>query len=133
MGNKVDNHEGKPPVVGTGMPTSLYLEEFGSQVWAAFGEPPYLVGSALFGKQWRDVDIRLILDDKEYERLGLGDPELPHHNGKWVSLCMAYAALGKQMTGLPIDFQIQQMTHANKKFAGGRSAIGFVSLRIVKE
>ena len=36
-----------------GMPAALMLHEFGSQVWHAFGEPPYLVGSALRGKQWR--------------------------------------------------------------------------------
>lgn len=117
---------------GVGMPASLLLHEFGSQVWHAFGKPPYLVGSALFGKDWRDVDVRLILDDDEYENMDLGKANLPHQNGKWVALCLAFSALGKQMTGLPIDFQIQQQTRANKEYPHPRSALGVVDLRIRK-
>ncbi len=116
--------------VGVGMPAALWLDEFGSQVWSAFGEPPYLVGSALHGKQWRDVDVRLILDDEAYAALGLGRPDQAHLNAKWVSLCMAYSALGRAMTGLPIDFQIQQQTDANAKFKESRSALGCIGLRI---
>lgn len=113
-----------------GMPAGLYLDEFGHQVWAAFGHMPYLVGSALERKQWRDVDVRLILPDDEYERMGLGDPKYSHHNGKWVSLVLAYSALGKAMTGLPIDFQIQQQTDANEQYSKPRSALGAIPLRI---
>lgn len=69
--------------------------------------------------------------DDEYARLELGDPS--HQiGGKWVSLCMAYAALGRQMTGLPIDFQIQQMTRANRLYPSRghpRFALGMVDLR----
>lgn len=119
--------------MGTGMPTTLFLEEFGSQVWSAFGNPPYLVGSALEGKVWRDVDVRLILSDEEYVAMGLGSPDDPHRNAKWVALCLAFSALGKQMTGLPIDFQIQQRTYANEKFKGKRSALGCVPLRYHEE
>lgn len=107
----------------------MLLEEFGNQVWHAFGSPPYLVGSALKSKGWRDVDVRLMLSDEEYESLGLGDPRNPHINGKWVSLCLAYSALGKSLTGLPVDFQIQQQTRANGMYSGPRNAIGFVELR----
>jgi len=115
--------------MSVGMPADLYLHEFGSQVWSAFGTPPYLVGSALTKKTWRDVDVRLILSDEEYIKLELGDPRYPAENGKWVSLCMAYSALGKALTGLPIDFQIQQQSLANKTYPGGRSALGFLPLR----
>lgn len=111
------------------MPAALLLHEFGSQVWSAFGSPPYHVGSSLFSKKWRDVDVRMILSDEEYEKMGLGKPNLPHHNGKWVSLCLAYSALGKQMTGLPIDFQIQQQSRANRDYPNPRSALGVVPLR----
>lgn len=48
---------------------------------------------------------------------------------KWMSLCLAYSALGKEMTGLPIDFQIQQQTHANELHKGIRSPIGMVPWR----
>jgi hypothetical protein len=124
--------KGKPTSkFGVGMPADLKLQEFGSQLWHAFGEPAYLVGSALQSKQWRDVDVRMILDDAEWERMGLGDPESCHTNGKWVALVLAFSALGKEMTGLPIDFQIQPQTWANEKFTGGRrSALGIVALRM---
>lgn len=119
--------------MGVGMPAALYLDAFGSVVWDAFGGPPYLVGSALPGENktgWRDIDVRVILSDEDYEAMGLGDPERCHRNAKWVALVMAFSALGKQMTGLPIDFQIQQQTHANKTFGRkGRSALGCVAAR----
>ena len=117
-----------------GMPAAMYLHEFGSQVYFVFNDFPHLVGSALTTKQWRDIDVRLILFDDEYAKWGLGDPKYPQHNGKWVSLCKAYSALAKHMTGLPVDFQIQQMTLANKEFAKQpRSALGFVPLRMIAE
>src|SRR5436190_14742239 len=119
---------------GVGMPAALLLEEFGSQVWAAFGHPPCLVGSVLQTTDWRDVDVRVILPDEEYEEMGLGEPaeNQQRFNGKWVSLCLAYSALGKQMTGLPIDFQIQQRTFANANHQGGRSSLGHIPLRMLK-
>jgi hypothetical protein len=119
-----------------GMPAALLLDEFGSQVWSAFGKPCYLVGSALYSKTWRDVDVRIILDDGEYEKMGLGHPRDTHHNAKWVSLVLAYSALGKAMTGLPIDFQIQQQSNANRRFPipeHPRSALGIIELRMKKD
>lgn len=121
--------------MGVGMPANLLLHEFGSQVWHAFGHPPYHVGSSLTSKQWRDVDVRLILPDDEYEAMGLGKPGMPSFNGKWVALCLAFSALGKQMTGLPIDFQIQQQTRANEEYARAdhpRSGLGVVDLRLAR-
>ena len=126
-----DENEYRPaPGWGPGMPADLWLQEFGSQVWAAFGHPPYHVGSSLAGKQYRDVDVRLILPDAEYEALGLGDPKHPHRNEKWVSLVLAYSALGKAMTGLSVDFQIQQQTYANAMYPGMRSCLGLTPLRM---
>lgn len=62
--------------------------------------------------------------------MGLGDPLRGPNNGKWVALCMAFSALGKEMTGLPIDFQIQRRTDANKKYPKQpRFALGCVWLR----
>jgi len=122
--------------VGVGMPEALWLNEFGSLVWSAFGEIPYHVGSSLMRKSWRDVDIRLMLDDDKYEAMGFGNPEHQHRNAKWVAMCMAFSELGRKMTGLPIDFQIQQTTLANKQYSrsGGhwRSALGFTELRTYK-
>ena len=114
---------------GVGFPATLYLDEFGSQIWSAFGKPAYLVGSVLKTTKFRDVDIRLILSDKDYKKMGLGKPGSEHQNLKWVALCLAFSALGEKITGLPIDFQIQQQTYANTTFKGSRSCIGLVALR----
>jgi hypothetical protein len=117
--------------MGVGFPQTLALHEFGSQVWFAFGDMPYHVGSSLTEKSgWRDVDVRLILDDETYAAMGLGEPSSPHMNGKWVALCRAFCLLGQEMTGLPIDFQIQQRTQANTQYTGKRSALGFIPLRM---
>lgn len=118
---------------GVGMPQALMLHEFGSQVWSAFGDMPYHVGSSLLGKTWRDVDVRLILHDAAFaEMFPNANMNNIHSCGKWVALCLAFSALGKQITGLPIDFQIQQMTHANGKHSGPRSALGNLELRYKK-
>lgn len=100
--------------LGIGMPHWLYLRQFGDVVFHAFGMVPMLVGSATVTKQWRDVDVRLILLDEEYAQL-VGDKP-GSQSLKWSALCMAFSELGKRMTGLPIDFQIMQMTNANELF-----------------
>jgi hypothetical protein len=99
--------------IGVGMPAWILLNQFGKIVYEAFGEWPYLVGSASKSKVWRDVDVRLILSDDEYKRqIGkIGRPEI--RNRRWSALCLAFSVLGKEMTGLPIDFQIQRQTDAN--------------------
>jgi len=109
-----------------GFPMSLKLNDFGRKVYDAFGDFPFRVGSSVTQKQgWRDVDIRLILSKEEYNKLELGDPERGPENPKWVSLCYAFSELGKSMTGLPIDFQIQERNYANT-FKGDRDPIGIV-------
>ena len=110
---------------GIGMPTALTFDEFGAVVYDAFGEHPYHVGSSLESKTWRDVDVRLMLSAQRYQELGLGDPDRPHFNPTWVALVRAFSALGREMTGLPIDFQIQQTELANAQYSGRpRSALG---------
>ncbi len=113
------------------MPAALWLQEFGDLIFLAFGEPPYQVGSSLTAKQWRDVDVRLILADEKYAAMGFGDPKNPHESPRWVAFVLAFSALGKQMTGLPIDFQIQSQTEANDNPAndGVRSALIIGALR----
>ena len=106
---------------GVGMPAAIWLDVFGGHVEHAFGHVPYLVGSALASKSWRDVDVRLILPDDEFAAWGFGHPH--HQNAKRTAMELAFAALGKHMTGLPIDFQIQQRTDANTRFAGRRNAL----------
>lgn len=111
------------PMVGVGMPAALHLEAFGREINDAFGHLPYLVGSAATGKTWRDVDVRLILSDDEFDALF---PPVPHDqpDGRWGLICAAISELARQRTGLPIDFQIQRQPYANDRFPGPRLALG---------
>lgn len=114
--------------MGVGMPQSLLLQEFGEHIRRAFGHTAFHVGSSLEKKDgWRDVDVRLILPDGEYEAMGLGDPKHQQRNKRWCSLVIAWSSFGRQLTGLPIDFQIQQASWANEFFDGPRSALIKVS------
>lgn len=105
------------------MPAGIWLNKFGVIVADYFGHIPYHVGSSLHTKDWRDVDVRLILPDEEFaERFGkVQNCEV---NPKLAAITLAFAALGKAMTGLPIDFQIQPQSHANSAYGGQtRSAL----------
>lgn len=123
--------------MSVGMPQDLLLHEFGSHCWFAFGHIAYHVGSSLKLKTgWRDVDVRVLIPDEEWSVMGLGDPDHAHQNGKWVALTLAFSALGKQITGLPIDFQLQQQSWANDKYSQKdgceRSALIFTPLRMAE-
>ena len=115
-----------------GMPAYLLLQQFGALVEAAFGTQCYQVGSSIHSKRWRDVDVRLMLPDHVYEEM-FGKPSDAFRSERWISLCLAYSALGRQMTGLPIDFQIQQVSEANRMYGEGhsRNCLGMVPHRYV--
>lgn len=104
------------------MPAGIWLTKFGTIVHDYFGEVPYHVGSSLTSKQWRDVDVRLILPDDEFGRQ-FGRNQSAETNPKLAAVTLAFAALGSQMTGLPIDFQIQPQSWANEKYPNRRSAL----------
>jgi hypothetical protein len=107
--------------MSTGMPQGIWLAKFGVIIRDYFGHVPYHVGSSLDRKDWRDVDVRLILPDDEFEqRFGKGSTYV---NKKLAAITLAFCALGKQMTGLPIDFQIQPESHANEAYPFKRSAL----------
>lgn len=102
-----------------GQPQGMLLNCFGMLLSDAFGEVAYHVGSSLTTEKtagWRDVDVRLMLDDEAWEKMGLGNPENPHGNRKWRALCIAFSAYGRHLTDLPIDFQLQQRSHANEHY-----------------
>lgn len=88
------------------------------------GFGPYLVGSAVTGKKsagQRDVDVRQIMRDDEYARMlsALGIEAV-----RFLGLAIGqYLA---SLTGLPIDFQFQQMSTANTDHAdaGPRNPLG---------
>lgn len=108
--------------MSTGMPAGIWLSKFGTIVADYFGHTAYQVGSSLDRKDWRDVDVRLILPDAEFERL-FGENQSAETNKKLAAVTLAFAALGKEMTGLPIDFQIQPAYWANHKYPHNRSAL----------
>lgn len=105
----------------------LYLlEQACLPVWRAFGSgtagSTYLVGTAQTGGAYRDVDVRTILPDDEFDALFGG----ADRNGKalWSLMCAAIGHLLADQTGLPIDYQIQRMTEANEKYQGNRNPVG---------
>jgi hypothetical protein len=104
------------------MPAGIWLTKFGLIVRDALGGTAYHVGSSVFSKEWRDVDVRLLLDDAEFEQL-FGNNHSAETNPKLAAYTLAFSALGKEMTGLPIDFQIQPVSYANAKYPGTRSAL----------
>ena len=120
MTDATETPERKPVCIGTGMPGSILLQAFGQWIRDAFGHTAYQVGSSVHGKQWRDVDVRLILDDDEFYALFPGYRHMHQIDAKWSFPCAAISALGKQQTGLPVDFQIQPMTEANKVYGSGK-------------
>lgn len=82
----------------------------------AFDSTPYLVGSSLERADYRDVDVRVVLDDEVYARWFPG----PGHQVTqplWSLLSSAISAQLSQMTGLPVDFQIQGRTAMAQQYA----------------
>lgn len=99
---------------------------------------PYLVGSCLERPDFRDVDVRCILDDDEFARLfpgTHGEADILQEHSARLSLLNASITLYlSRMTGLPIDFQFQQQTRANDKYPGKRNALGiYISAPIDSE
>lgn len=85
----------------------------------AFGHP-YLVGSASIDGRldYRDVDVRLILSDEDFDAL-IGD-----NRSRWELLSLAIGDFLRLRTRLPIDFQIQRQTEANEKHDKPRNPMG---------
>jgi hypothetical protein len=83
-------------------------------------EPPYLVGTAGIGgrRNYRDVDVRLILDDAEFDAI------IGTNRERWELLSLAIGDYLRQRTRLPIDFQIQRQTEANEKHSKPRNPLG---------
>jgi hypothetical protein len=76
----------------------------------AFDRPPLLVGSALSRRRFRDVDVRLVLPDDEYDALSVE---------QWALFNIVTSTHLTTVSGLPVDFQVQQASAANK-FDGER-------------
>lgn len=92
------------------------LHNWGEQVSILFNrESVYHVGSSLRKGSYRDVDVRVILDDKDFAKLeDMLDTE-------YLRLCISL--WGQKVTGLPIDFDVQPRTHANQAYPEPRNCI----------
>lgn len=99
------------------------LDEACKPLAEAFDATPYLVGTALARDGYRDVDVRLILDDDAYAQLG--------EVGGGHTVAFLGLAIGEYLaarTGLPVDFQIQERSAANATHAGPRNPLGLRNL-----
>ena len=97
-----------------------YLNQACIPLARAFGTHPYLVGSAGAdndGGTYRDVDVRLILDDAGFAAVC---PTLE----RWELLCVAIGTYLRERTGLPVDFQVQRAREANERFPVNRNPLG---------
>jgi hypothetical protein len=95
----------------------------------AFGTPPYLVGSALTRPDFRDIDIRLILDDEAFDRMfSVSDVKTASHQDSAVrrllNIALSDLIANAANPPAPIDFQIQSMTEANVPEHGMRNPMG---------
>ena len=92
---------------GLGSPECLRLAHACMIVEEAFGESCFLVGSALERRDYRDVDLRLIMDDDKFDVLF--GAHARNKNTPFLSLLAASISDHlSRMTDLPIDFQIQR-------------------------
>lgn len=98
------------------------LDQACRPIYEAFNTPPYLVGSAGEKGDFHDVDIRLILNDKDFDLLFSGNNKL------WAFMCLAIATYLRERTDLPIDFQIQRQTEANARHPKSRNPMGLRNL-----
>ena len=109
-----------------GGPAFFDLNHACRAVTDAFGYSCYLVGSALKRRDYRDVDVRCILSDEDFDRLfsmeqsGLNAT----YNARWSLLTVAISQWLSKRSGLPVDFQFQRRSDANIKFPGPRHALG---------
>lgn len=89
----------------------LINEAFGN------GYGVYLVGSCLTKRDYRDVDVRLILSDEEFEKRYPGAAGRPDLIAAWALECASISCWLNKQTGLPVDFQIQSQKLANEQFS----------------
>jgi hypothetical protein len=113
-----------------GAPAVFALDLAARSVKEAFEGDCYVVGSALERPNWRDVDVRMIMNDDEFEKEFPGCGRSWELDSKWLLLTTAISNWLSKQTGLPVDFQFQPQTHANEQHRGPRDPIGF---RLYKE
>lgn len=76
----------------------LRLDQWAESLTWLFDDGPYLVGSVLRRRNYRDVDVRQRLDD---------DDPLFDDTNRLRLFQVALSVWAEQSTGLPVDFQFQ--------------------------
>lgn len=100
-----------------GSPGYFLLNQACLAVNAAFDTTCFLVGTAVSYRSWRDVDVRAIVPDEQYERLFAGITGQPRIHPLWSLLCSSTSLWLGQATGLPVDFQVQSQS-ISTRYAG---------------
>lgn len=108
-------------------PPDIYLlDQWGRQLIEAFDNRAYLVGSvARAEREFRDVDVRMLVPD----------------DAGWIAasklrlrtINLAVTLWGRQVTGLPIDFQFQPAEEFHADDGQRRSALGISISVAVRE
>jgi hypothetical protein len=110
-----------------GAPAYYELNEACRSLTDVFGHHVYLVGSSIKKRDFRDVDVRCMLPDEDFDRF-FGSVQNPSHNPYLSLLTISISAWLKARTGLPVDFQFQRRTEANRDYAraegNDRQALG---------
>ena len=91
---------------GLGEPAHMNLMAACLIVESALHETCYMVGSATDSREFRDVDVRVIMNDDKFDML-FGKTE-GNTEPFWSLFCMAVSAWLRDRTGLPVDFQVQR-------------------------
>lgn len=84
----------------------------------SFGRDIYLVGSVLDRPDYRDVDVRCLLPDEDYVNLERSPPP-----GRMRFLNAVISDWLSSVTRLPVDFQFQSITVANRDYDGKRNCL----------
>jgi hypothetical protein len=101
-----------------GSPAFFHLNHAVLIIKYAFDATPYLVGSSVTNRNWRDIDIRVMLDDDQYDRLFPNAPRNPRLHPLWSLMCATVSDWLTLASGVPVDFQIQRQSVANEMFSG---------------
>lgn len=85
---------------------------------AGFGMCMFLVGSSQERRDYRDVDVRAMLDDEVFNALFPGDrgPGAARIDARLLALNLSISAYLSRQSGLPVDFQFQRQSDANRLY-----------------
>lgn len=85
------------------------------------------VGSSTWRRDYRDVDVRCIIGDDEFERLFGTGKKTPARLDLWFLLCWAISEWMQRRTGMNVDFQIQSMAMAAEYRGETRNGLFFAN------